>query len=298
MSPPVRAFKVSRLEHFLDFLLLEGLRRRGKRLRHCDVPVLAARVNDEIGHEIAVQGVYEKHLLHAITEFLLPRVLPDSKSSTALDVGANIGNHSVFLSRHFARVIAIEPNPSAAALLRANLAANAISNVDLQQVGLSDEDGSLPFVEDTFNLGGSHFLPAEKAMLVSGGRLLPVMKGDGLVSSLYLRGRIGLIKLDVEGLETKVIAGFRETLLQHKPLVLFEAWTGRTAAEISENLRAVGYRFFYSVDRPRLRTPSRWIRGLHRMLYGADIYVEQIHSFEDQWYPLAAATCSPIEIGR
>jgi FkbM family methyltransferase len=62
-------------------------------------------------------------------------------------VWANIGNHSVFLASHFAKVIAIEPNPNAALLMEANLAANDLRNVELYHVGFSECTGSLPFGE-------------------------------------------------------------------------------------------------------------------------------------------------------
>lgn len=296
MDTPVRVLKVSRLEHFVDFLLLEALERRGRKLRQSGFPVVAARVNDEIGRAIAVQGLYEKHLLYAIASFLLPRAVPDALSATALDVGANIGNHSMFFAKYFAKVVAIEPNPNAALLLQANLAANGIANVELQQVGLLDQGGSLRFVEEQFNLGASRFVSDEDVETSAAGRSLPVMRGDDLVKALKLSSRVALIKLDVEGLETRVLLGLRETISRDRPLVLFEAWTGKSAAQIADCLRGAGYGFFYSIDRRRILTGSKWMRRMHRILAGADLYLQQVDKFGEWGQPLAAASCSPIPI--
>ena len=46
--------------------------------------------------------------------------LPDSKNFSALDIGANIGNHSVFLSKFFKKIHSFEPNPKTYDVLSLN----------------------------------------------------------------------------------------------------------------------------------------------------------------------------------
>ncbi|MBX9634038.1 MAG: FkbM family methyltransferase, partial [Magnetospirillum sp.] len=48
---------------------------------------------------------------------------------------------------------------------------------------------------------------------------LPVMRGDEALAGL---ARVDVIKIDTEGFEAKVLAGLKETLARHRPVVLFE----------------------------------------------------------------------------
>src|SRR3989338_8106599 len=61
---------------------------------------------DPICREILFNGYYEKELLMGMCK------LVENKSGTVLDIGANIGNHTVFFSREFENVISFEPTPS------------------------------------------------------------------------------------------------------------------------------------------------------------------------------------------
>jgi FkbM family methyltransferase len=292
-APLLRVLKVSRLQHILDAMLLAALERKGRKLRRSDVPIIAARVNDEVGHEIAVQGYYERDLLSAIATFLIPRAIPDAGSAIAVDVGANIGNHSIFFSRYFENVIAVEPNPNAAALLKANLDANSITNVKMMCVGLSDETGTLPFVEHRFNLGASRFRPDEQGS-DRHHAVLPVIKGDEAIASMGLTRRIALIKIDAEGFERRVVLGLKETLGKHAPVVLFEALNGKAAVEVADALAANGYRYFYNLDRRRVQTSSVWFRRVYRLIVGSNLYFQQLVHFGDWVHPLIVATVSPI----
>ena len=68
----------------------------------------------------------------------------------AFDIGANIGSTSLVLARAVGprwRVIAFEPHPVNARLLRSNLLANALSTVEVQEVALSDSEGSFSLAE-------------------------------------------------------------------------------------------------------------------------------------------------------
>lgn len=59
---------------------------------------------------INLDGRYENTELTLLEQFIKKK-LPNSHKNTALDIGANIGNHSVFLSKFFNHVYSFEPNP-------------------------------------------------------------------------------------------------------------------------------------------------------------------------------------------
>ena len=57
-----------------------------------------------------------------------------------LDIGANVGQHSLALHSNVDKIIAFEPNPATAARLRLNIEKNAIKNIELHEVALGNSD--------------------------------------------------------------------------------------------------------------------------------------------------------------
>lgn len=210
--------------------------------------------NDEIAREILHFGAYEKRNID------LMRQLTEGDRSTFLDVGANLGNHSILLSRDFETVAAFEPNPPTFERLQANLALNALSNVRPFQFGLSDRDADLPFrVDPGSNPGASHFLEAA----AEGDMKLSVRNGDTVIADNGL-SPVSAIKIDVEGHEEQVIAGLTKTISADQPIVFFE-WDGsRNGRGCFDRLD--GYRFF---AQPWELAGGRWWRPFARGLDAA-----------------------------
>ena len=63
-------------------------------------PQLAIFSFDHIGLKINIEGRYENSQLLLVEQFISEK-LPNSSNEVMLDIGANIGNHSVFFSRFF-----------------------------------------------------------------------------------------------------------------------------------------------------------------------------------------------------
>ncbi len=78
----------------------------------------------------------------------------------AVDFGANIGLHSLMLSRAGFDVRSFEPDPVHADLLRRNLALND-AKTDLHQAAVSLKDGTTEFVRVVGNTTGSHIAGAK-----------------------------------------------------------------------------------------------------------------------------------------
>lgn len=79
----------------------------------------------------------------------------------AADIGANVGLHSILMSRCGWQVSAYEPDPIHAGLLRRNLVLNGSINVDLFEAAVSDKSGTLEFVRVLGNTTGSHLSGAK-----------------------------------------------------------------------------------------------------------------------------------------
>jgi len=206
---------------------------------------------DEIAREILHFGAYEKRNIEII------RRLVRGLGGTFMDVGANLGNHSILLAADFEQLAVFEPNPPTLARLRANLELNALSKAQVFGIGLSDANVSLPFHAETgTNPGASRFLDvAEK-----GASRLEVRIGDEVVEAGAL-GPITAIKVDVEGHEERVIVGLARTIERDQPLVFMEWDARRNGPGCLERL--AGYTFHvqpWEMTRRRLWRP--FARGI------------------------------------
>lgn len=79
--------------------------------------------NDHIGKQILIDGFYERFFLENIINYLDNSVF----SNTMVDVGANIGNHSVFFSKYFNQIFSFEPQKRTFQILEMNC--SNISNI-------------------------------------------------------------------------------------------------------------------------------------------------------------------------
>lgn len=162
------------------------------------------------------------------------------KGKTFVDVGANVGNHSIVAAVAFGapRVIAFEPNPVAARILLANIGLNDLSEVVVHHaVGLAEIDGTAVAVspESGLNLGATK-------LIVGAGDLI-LRRGDDLLKD----EDIGFIKIDVEGAEMQVLNGMENAIKFGRPPMLvevddsnveqFEAWMKRLHYRVAARSR-------------------------------------------------------------
>jgi FkbM family methyltransferase len=171
--------------------------------------------NDYIGDKIARNGLYEKENLGLLLA-LLAR-MPDA---VVLDVGANIGNHTLAFATGASQVHAFEPIPRIHALLTANVAQNRLDNVHIHNLALSDNSGTdtIHMVQDG-NCGASSFDQRSKTATEA----ISVHKaiGDNLLTELGVT-RVDLVKIDVEAHEVYVLRGLLQTLKRHLPVITLE----------------------------------------------------------------------------
>ncbi len=206
--------------------------------------VRAVFIGDFVSTRIMLDGIYEGRELDALAREVFQR-LP--RESTALDIGANIGNHTVYFTRHFSRVVAFEPNPMVAALLRVNTAeyGNAIN---VLQIGLSDAPAKLNFKVNEHNLGASRFTDEVSNSVIE------VDKLDNLVADLKLDD-VSFVKIDVEGHEDRVIAGAFEFLSTAQPIIALEGFykaDPQLGKRVSKLLDSLGYQHFYRLSDRRI----------------------------------------------
>jgi FkbM family methyltransferase len=162
-------------------------------------------------------GGYEKQ------ELFLLRDLARAKSDPVfVDVGANVGQHSLFMSKFCSQVHAFEPYVPVRQQLETKIAANNVKNIVVHEVGLGEAHQELDFFAPTGrNLGTGSFVPTNVAGNRECSERLEVVNGDNYFDHLQL-DKIDLIKIDVEGFEKSVLLGLTNTLRKHRPTVVLE----------------------------------------------------------------------------
>jgi FkbM family methyltransferase len=170
--------------------------------------------NDHVGDKIASQGLYEKENLE-----LLLRLLRSIPQPVVLDIGANIGNHTLAFATVASQVHAFEPIPRIHALLRQNVEQNQLANVALHAVALSDSEGeaTIHMVTDG-NYGASSF---DQRSGVSEAVTVSRRRGDALLAELGV-DKVDFIKIDVEAHEVYVLRGLMATLENQRPFITME----------------------------------------------------------------------------
>jgi FkbM family methyltransferase len=199
------------MRYLVDSMAFEIINRSSARIVRARGYRVAVFANDLIGNWISVFGVWEHEELSQVFEFLKP-IFPRFSNSLALDVGANIGNHSMYFAKYFKNVMAFEPNKKTYDVLRVNC--STFHNIQAMNYGLGEKAGSAIMAEDIINAGGAG-ISKEVGQGVE-------IKIDTLDSLEKNCSEISLIKMDVEGYEEQVIKGGLQLIKRHQPIILLE----------------------------------------------------------------------------
>ena len=172
-----------------------------------------------------------------------------------IEVGANIGTHTINLSKLVGEgfVIAFEPQRLVFQTLCANLAINSISNVYAFQEAVSNENGTIMIPECDFtktnNFGGINIENAKKGTLVN------KIKLDNFMNRI---SSLKLLKIDVEGMEIGVIKGAVELIKKFRPIIYVENDRQEHSKNLIELLWSLDYKLYWHL--PKLYNTDNYFK--------------------------------------
>lgn len=171
------------------------------------------------------RGYFEQRRLKQIRPYI-------TGAETILDIGANIGNHTLFFIKECAakKVYAFEPVKSTFEILQKNIAINGLKEqVVLHNFALGDHRGKGNIIYCKGDAGGNQIAADET--------------GDAQIAALddlCFAERIDFIKIDVEGYEEKVLTGAGKTLKKDHPVIMIEIFD-QNYQRVNDLLVSVGY---------------------------------------------------------
>lgn len=195
---------------------------------------------------------YEAHMLRDMARRL-------SSADTVFDIGANIGNHTIYLARMVGcRVIAFEPNAHLARAIRESAGLNGLSErVEVHDVGVGSQPGIAHFHHEIReNLGGQ--------ALELGTGDIRIITLDGLDRA----GPVRAIKIDVEGFELSVLQGAQALISRDRPIIYAECadeqqfgpvfdWLAEAEYVLCEQFNATPTHLFLPAEQVTLPAYSR-----------------------------------------
>lgn len=181
-----------------------------------------------------------------------------SPGSIVLDIGANIGGHTVPLAQHVGRdgaVLAFEPQRIVFQTLCANVALNSLTNVDCYWAAFGESSGTVRIPEIDYTRA-ANFGALELSALERGRPVQQVMLDDFLTLS-----RVDLIKIDVEGMEERVLRGGAQFFKKFRPMLYVENDRVERSRALIRALWALGYRLFWHL--PSFFNPQNFRGNSH-----------------------------------
>lgn len=192
-------------------------------------------------------GAFERPELYFVRDTLAS--LP--ANPVLIDVGANTGLYSAFTSKFAAQVHAFEPFPPILRRLNSLIADNGISNIVVHPMGLGATEAELPFFSPPEgNLGTGSFVSGFKRFQPENRDehlTLQIVTGDVYFPKAGIT-RIDFIKMDIEGYEKSAVAGLRETLQRHRPILLMETSIDPAVPDLFKSMEELRSAFPESYD--------------------------------------------------
>lgn len=197
---------------------------------------LSYNLRTDIGDTLYFKGEFEQDELNICKKFI-------DEDSTILDIGANIGIHTIFFSNIAVKglVFSIEPQKSVFAILLENT--KRLKNVITLNIAVSNSLDLVNFYVAEDDAYSSLKNTKRKTL-----RRVDKVVTIPLDTIMNIFGKIDLVKIDVEGFETEVVKSMSLIIEEHRPTFFIEIYEGvdsnQSPKETIDFLTNKGYKAF------------------------------------------------------
>ncbi len=209
-----------------------------------NVGLMELDISSTLEREIFVTGTHgdERRIAEKIRAYL------DRPGAVFVDVGANVGYHTIAAGRrlagHGGAVYAFEPIRANHDRLVGNVRMNDLANVYVEHAGLSDREETVEVRRTTRG--------TSNASLASEGDVrewVKLIRFDEWMRNHPLQ-RIDVVKMDIEGAELRALRGMTQAIARFRPVLVVEInpmWTrrmGTSTNELIAQLHDMGYTLY------------------------------------------------------
>ncbi len=170
--------------------------------------------NGYVDEKICDDGVFEPEMLDEFIKYI-------HDGMTFADIGANIGQHTLFASRlvgENGHVISFEPIPHLYEQIKKSVEGNKMHNVKVINAGCGNREETLNIYMDSSNLAASSLIiPNTTNKLTT--TPVHIIRPEPI---LLPYKKIDVIKIDVEGYEYQTLLGLEKILERDKPVIFLE----------------------------------------------------------------------------
>jgi FkbM family methyltransferase len=193
---------------------------------HLNQRIYVPSTDIDLAPHIFSGGVWEPHVLQTIA-----RQVP--QKSCALDVGANIGYHSLALARavtHLGTVHAFEANPRLIPLLKSTFFVNGLNDlIRIHHLAVSDKPGVLELAQEPDHFGSGNIVPPGYEKIEAYNNSYSIRHqviAKPLDSFLPdFGGSVQTIRMDIEGFEPQALYGAARLLEASPDIRIIAEWS-------------------------------------------------------------------------
>lgn len=252
-------------------------------LRKCKEGWTLYNKNDQtIGKCMELYGEFSEGEVQLFKALIKP-------GDVVMEIGAHIGNHTMVFAKAIGPegfVLAYEPQRIVYQTLCANMALNSILNAYLYNEAISDKPGSMfvpvldPEVEQIF---GGHNLEGHAE-----GDTIVVRTLDNITVP-----KCDFVKIDVEGMEAKVIRGGNFFFTKYRPIIYVENDRPELSGDLIRSIDSLGYIMYWHM--PPIYNSNNYY-GNSENIFGAMVSVNMICIPNEKAEQFVLTDARPVEI--
>ena len=204
----------------------------------------------DIGNDIWISkaiknsGIWEENIVNLFMKFL-----ESNKNFNVIDIGANLGQYSLYAAKLNKKVIAIEPfYDNIIRLHKSSQIENISNNIILITNGVSDKRGEIRRLsKDNTNIGGQGIVDynnletkSREIALQDKYNLVTILLND-LVTIIPADFNEAIIKIDIENHELQAFKKIDKLLNRVKVYVIFMEWSDKSQTNVNDVLEFLSF---------------------------------------------------------